>query len=175
MASSVKAAASGSSFRNLVILAALGLGAVLFFRQRSGPETGTVAQDFALPVIAGSAEKFQLSAERGKPVLIEVFASWCGVCRRAAPTLRDAAAAPRKREVRFVGVSVDRDVADARSAAQEWGIPYDVALDNGSFSRAYEITVLPTFVLVDAEGRVRRVSSGAPRSGEVESWLGEAG
>jgi thiol-disulfide isomerase/thioredoxin len=158
-----------------LILVAVGVAALLFFRQRSGPETGTVAQDFSLPVIAGSGQTFQLSAERGKPVLIEVFASWCGVCRRAAPTLRDAAAAPRKRDVRFVGVSVDREVGDARGAAQDWAIPYDVAIDNGSFSRAYDIKVLPTFVLVDAEGRVRRVSTGAPRSGEVESWLEEVG
>src|SRR5262245_3401547 len=119
MAGSVKATA----LRNVLILVALGIGALLFFRKRSGPATGALAQDFSLPLIAGSAERFQLANERGKPVLIEVFASCCGVCRRAAPTLRDAARAPRKRDVRFVGVSVDREADDARAAAQEWGIP----------------------------------------------------
>ena len=176
MAGSVNAAASsGNSFRNLLFVVALGIAALLFFRQRGGPAIGGPAQDFSLPVVAGSGQKFQLSAERGKPVLIEVFASWCGVCRRAAPTLRDAASAARKRDVRFVGISVDKDVGEARGAAEQWQIPYDVAVDDGSFSRAYDIKVLPTFVLVDAEGRVRRVSSGAPRAGELESWFGEVG
>jgi thiol-disulfide isomerase/thioredoxin len=121
------------------------------------------------------AGQFRLSEHRGSPVLVEVFASWCGACKSAAPMMSRVTRAARKREVRFVGVSVDDNVSAARATVQSWEIPYVVALDDGSFSRDYEISVLPTFVLIDAEGNVKQVTSGVPREAELERWLGEVG
>jgi cytochrome c biogenesis protein CcmG/thiol:disulfide interchange protein DsbE len=159
----------------LLMLLALGALALWLGRRTSGPEPGTLATDFALPVVSSERETFRLSEQRGKPVLVEVFASWCSVCRRAAPTLSEVARAPRQREVRFVGVSVDERSEDARAVAREWEIPYAVLHDDGRFARSYQVTLLPTFVLIDAEGKIRRVSSGSPSRKELESWLGELG
>ena len=152
------------------------MGAALFIsRGRSGPKTGTQAEAFDLPVVAGNRERFRLADQKGTPVVVEVFASWCGVCRRTAPMLSDAARAPRKNPVRFIGVSVDQDAIAAKSAKDQWNLAYDVALDDGRFSKAYGITVLPTLILIDGEGRVRHVSAGAPRSSELEDWLEDVG
>ncbi|MBK8996369.1 MAG: TlpA family protein disulfide reductase [Myxococcales bacterium] len=163
------------SLRLLILLVALGVGVYWFARRSSGPETGTLAADFSLPVVSGGVERVQLSELRGRPVLVEVVASWCGVCRRAAPTLAAAAKAPRQREVRFLAVSVDEERADAAALAKKWDIPYDVAHDDGRFARSYRIDLLPTFVLIDAEGRIRKVSTGAPKPADVERWLAEVG
>lgn len=163
------------SLRLLVLLVALGVGWLWFGRRTSGPEEGALANDFSLPLVSGGAERVQLSELRGRPVLVEVVASWCGVCRRAAPTLAAASLVPRKREVRFLAVSLDDDRDDAKELAKQWQIPYDVAHDDGRFARSYGITLLPTFVLIDAEGRIRHVSTGAPRPADVEGWLAEVG
>lgn len=163
------------SLRLLVLLVALGVGLYWFGRRSSGPEEGALANDFVLPVVSGGAERVQLSELRGRPVLVEVVASWCGVCRRAAPTLAAASRAPRQREVRFLAISLDDDRADASALAKKWDIPYDVAHDDGRFARSYGIKLLPTFVLIDAEGRVRHVSTGAPRPADLERWLADVG
>jgi cytochrome c biogenesis protein CcmG, thiol:disulfide interchange protein DsbE len=156
----------------------IAVAAVFFYVLRgrsSGPDVGIAAADFELPVVAGDSQRFHLAQERGTPVLIEVFASWCGACRSAAPTLAEAARAPRARPVRFIGVNVDESPQVARQLKTAWDIPYDVAHDDGRFSQRYGIQMLPTLILIDAEGTVRQVSTGAPRASTLEGWLDGVG
>ncbi len=157
----------------LFVIAGLAL-VMMFTRRPSGPRVGAEASTFELPLV-NSSSRFNLAGERGRPVLIEVFASWCSACRASAPLLSDAARAERARPVRFLGISTDDNAEQARRAMTNWDIPYDVALDNGSFAQAYRITLLPTIVLIDAEGRVKRVSSGRPDEAELEGWLADLG
>ncbi len=157
----------------LAAIVLLGI-AVLMTRKESGPPVGTPAAEFALPTV-GEAGQVRLADLKGTPVVVEVFASWCSACRVAAPTLAKAATAPRAREVRFLGVSMDKDADTAARTKRAWDIPYSVVLDDGSFARNYRVTMLPTFVLIDAEGRIRRVETGAPREATLEGWLTELG
>lgn len=148
----------------------------LLTHRESGPKLGIQAADFDLPLVSAPGRQFHLAAERGTPVLIDVFASWCPSCRRTAPILERAFHAERARRVSFVGVSVDRSMAEARGAKRAWDIGYPVAFDaTGSFAKRYDIAVLPTLILIDAKGRVRHVSSGTPSSSQVESWLSDVG
>jgi thiol-disulfide isomerase/thioredoxin len=178
MASSVKkppGSRDKGSFGTILIVVAIGVLAIVATRQRSsGPRVDVPAKEFALATL-DQGKQFRLSEHRGSPVLVEVFAGWCGACKSAAPMMSRVTQASRKRDVRFLGVSVDSNASDARATVQSWGIPYDVALDDGTFSRDYEITVLPTFVLIDPDGNVRKVSSGVPREAELERWLGDLG
>lgn len=138
-----------------------------------GPAEGAEAPAIDLPLVSaavGEPVRWSLANREDKPVLIEVFASWCGTCRRAAPAL---ARAHEKygTDLEFVGVSVDDDAALAAEAKQAWQIPYPVAHDeSGSFARAYRIRVLPTFVLLDREGRIAEVSAGLPSESRVDEW-----
>lgn len=138
-----------------------------------GPSEGAEAPAIDLPIVAaavGEPTRWSLADRERKPVLIEVFASWCGTCRRAAPAL---ARAHEKygADLQFVGVSVDDDPALAAEAKHSWQIPYPVAHDDtGSFARAYKIRVLPTFVLLDREGRIAEVSAGLPSERRVDAW-----
>lgn len=157
----------------LFFAAAIGV-AMALSRSGSGPPEGTPAKDFTLP-IAETGAAFHLADQRGTPVLLEVFASWCPTCRHNAPTMDEIANTKRSGKVRFVGISVDDSIARARAVKQAWGIPYDVLFDNGSFSKSYGITLLPTFVMVDASGKIRHVATGGQSRDVIEGWLDEVG
>ncbi len=162
------------SFGTLLLVVIIGVLAIVATRRRSGPEVDKPAKEFVLQTVDGEG-KFRLSEHRGNPVLVEVFASWCSACRSAAPMMGRVAGRERKHDVCFLGVSVDGDRADAKNVAQAWDIPYDVAFDDGTFSKDYQISVLPTFVLIDPDGKVRHVTSGVPSESEIERWLTSVG
>ena len=149
-----------------------GLFGVLLMRGGSGPQEGAKARDFQLQLADGSGQ-FSLAQHRGKPVLLEVFASWCGACERAAPMIDEVYREASENGVVFVGVSVDDDVRAAKRVQESWPIGYPVAVDDGSVHRNYGVSLLPTFVLIDREGNVKRVSSGVPSRRTLSRWLGE--
>lgn len=160
---------------DVVIYAALAALAVMFIsRKMSGPSEGEPAAEFDLPVVgAEDGQRFRLAEQRGKPVLIEVFAAWCGACRRTAPALVEAWKSQAGKDVAFVGVSLDASREDALRVKREWGIPYDVVLDDGSVSKRYDIEVLPTFVLVGADGLVKHVATGVQSPSDIARWFSE--
>jgi thiol-disulfide isomerase/thioredoxin len=156
-----------------LIWAAIGGAAFVMLRRgSSGPPEGIEAPRFELPVV-GTNERFDLARERGKPVLLEVFASWCGACRRAAPVLAEVHRSHTPDQVTFVGVSLDDSMEEALRAKQRWGIPYDVALDDGSVSRAYKVSLLPTLIMIGRDGKVRHTTTGVPSKSELEAWIRE--
>lgn len=107
-------------------------------------------------------------------MLIEAFASWCGACRGMAPSVAAASRAGREPAVEFLAVAVNDDPEQARAAVREWGIPFPVALDDGRFASEYSIRVLPTFVLLGADGQVLRVVSGPLSPRKLDALLREA-
>jgi len=149
-----------------------GLLGVLVTRGSSGPAEGSTAKSFQLPLASGSGT-FRLDEQRGKPVLMEVFASWCGACQHAAPMVDEVYREAQKSGVVFVGVSVDGDADAAKRVQQSWPIAYPVAVDDGRVQKAYGVSLLPTFVLIDRDGTVKRVSSGVPSRRTLSRWLAE--
>lgn len=159
-----------SRYVDYAIFGALAVAGVMLFVSRSGgPDVGSQAADFELSHVDGEGS-FKLADQRGKRVVLEVFASWCGACRRVTPEL---AALHRERgdDVVFVGVSVDDSKERARAAKERWGIPYPVVLDDGSVAKGYDVSVLPTLILIDEAGEIRHASNGAPSRAELERWL----
>lgn len=149
-----------------------GLFGVLVTRGGSGPTEGASAQPFELPLASGDGT-FRLEEHRGKPVLMEVFASWCGACEHAAPMVDEVYREAVNRGVVFVGVSVDESASAARRVQLSWPISYPVAVDDGKVQRAYGVSLLPTFVLIDKDGTIKRVSSGVPSRRTLSRWLAE--
>jgi thiol-disulfide isomerase/thioredoxin len=157
-----------------VIWAALAVSVVLLLKHHrsSGPEEGSQAAAFDLPLL-GSDGRFDLASQRGKPVVMEVFASWCGTCRRATPALAEMYRSHGGANVAFVGVSVDESRQKAEEARTDWRIPYPVALDDGSVARGYQVSLLPTVILIDKHGKVRRSVAGVPSKSELARFLAE--
>jgi thiol-disulfide isomerase/thioredoxin len=149
--------------------------AVVAVAHHDGPAVGQLPPPLDLPLIKGRSPRFSLADARGAPLVVEVFASWCGACESAAPALAAAALAPRRQAVRVIGVSVDDDPFLAAVAAGRWGIPYDVAFDDVGAADSWNVRSLPALIVVDADGRVVRVATGAPDPGTLERWLSEVG
>jgi len=155
---------------------ALGVGVYILASQwvhhSSGPKEGSHAAAFDLPLI-GQPGHVSLAAQQGKPMLLEVFASWCGACKRTTPRLADLYREHNKDDVTFLAVSVDEDPSAAANVKADWQIPFAVARDDGSISRNYGISMLPTLIYIDKNGTVRHASAGITSKSELESWLAE--
>ncbi|MFO7181482.1 MAG: TlpA disulfide reductase family protein [Pseudomonadota bacterium] len=148
--------------------------ALLVSRKCSGPREGAPAADFDLPIVGDpTGARFRLADHRGKAVLLEVFAGWCGACKRSAPAVVEAFRNASPDRVAFVGVSVDDSPEAALQTKRAWDIPYPIVHDDGHVSKTYEIRVLPTFVLIDATGTIRHVSTGKASRADIEDWLSE--
>jgi cytochrome c biogenesis protein CcmG/thiol:disulfide interchange protein DsbE len=143
-----------------------------FVRHSSGPEEGSAAAAFDLP-LAGQDGRVSLAAQRGKPLLMEVVASWCGACKSGSPRLAEAWRAHQGEDVTFLAVSVDEDASAAERIKREWQLPFDVAIDDGSVSRGYGIKMLPTLIYIDANGTVRHSAAGVVSRSEIDRWLAE--
>lgn len=156
---------------------ALGLGVYLvathFVRGSSGPKAGTIAAPFDLP-LAGKEGRVSLASLRGTPVLMEVFASWCGACKSSAPRLAEAYAKHKAKNVKFLAVSVDEDPQAAARIQRDWQLPFDVAHDDGSVSHGYDVSMLPTLIYIDANGTVRHAAAGVASRSDIDDWLADA-
>jgi cytochrome c biogenesis protein CcmG/thiol:disulfide interchange protein DsbE len=162
-------------FRIVLVILSILLLYRWFGPETSGPPLGSVAKSFSLPVV--SDEQRTLSSEdlRGKPVVIEVFAEWCPACKKMAPRLNELARAKRRQPVEFLGVAVDGTPQGIRALKQHWDIPYDVALGDPQFSTNYGVSVLPTLIIVNSEGKIAHVSTGLTSTSTIDGWLSELG
>lgn len=98
-----------------------------------------------------------LAAEqKGKVVLLNVWATWCGPCRGEIPLLRKIHDDFKPRGFEVLGVSVDETGADAvKQFVNEQKIDYPIAVDaDGKIANVLQTTMLPTSVLIDRNGKI---------------------
>lgn len=111
---------------------------------------------------------------RGQPLVINVWASWCPPCREEAPTLERVSKDLGPEGVTFLGVVSDDTVESASQYAEEAGLDFRHALDDGSFDAAYVVEVLPTTYVIDAEGRAVAKYSGPIPEARLRVLIEEA-
>jgi cytochrome c biogenesis protein CcmG/thiol:disulfide interchange protein DsbE len=139
-----------------------------------GSDKGNLAPDFLLETLDGGS--LRLSDLRGRPVLVNFWASWCVGCRQETPELIRAQGAFAGDGLVVVGVNLQEGDALARSFAQEFGIDYPVALDRrGEVARSWRIggptQGLPASYFIDAGGIVQKVVWGALRERDLNEGL----
>lgn len=127
-------------------------------RARSAVEAdeldGAPAAAFKLPARGGG--EIDLSSFRGKPVLVNFWATWCPPCREEMPSLSRLAQAFDPQSFEVVTVSVDDGWEPVEKFLATPKTPYRVALDEGAkISRAYGTTKFPESYLVDRDGKLR--------------------
>jgi len=117
--------------------------------------TGTVPA----PVVAGpdlvTGKRFTLADYRGKPVFINVWASWCGPCRDEAPDLKRFT--EDRSDVVMIGVNLNDVRRTARAFSAEVGWTHPSIFDPGGTTGfdALKVTTLPATFYIDAQGRLR--------------------
>jgi len=134
---------------------------------------GAPAPDFgSLDSVQGSITP-SLPALKGRVVVLEFWASWCGVCHVMAPTLNGWHDRYAAQGVTVLGVTND-PVDVAGRTAGELGMGYPLASDtSGNILRAYRAFALPTLFVIDKQGKVRDVLIGysTPRLREIEALV----
>ncbi len=116
---------------------------------------GAVAPSFALPSIQGTGT-ISLQNFRGRVVVLNFWASWCGPCREEAPQLQAVWQAYRGRGVQFLGVDHRDDRTAAIAFQRRYGISYPSVSDPaGELSARYRMIGVPTTFVIDGAGRIR--------------------
>lgn len=96
----------------------------------------------------------------GKPLVMNVFASWCPPCRVELPLII-ATAHRRMPKIAFLGVDAQESSQIATTFARAMKLPYAIAIDHGQFAASYGAVSLPITVFVDRRGIVRAIQHGA--------------
>ena len=131
-----------------------------------GTAVGELAPDFEGVTLDG--EVVRLSDLRGKVVLVNVFASWCGPCRLETPHLVEASENLDPEQAAFIGLNQAESPEAVARFQEEFGINFPLVLnESGELTEdLYRPIGLPTSWFIDTEGVVRYVYSG-PMTREV--------
>ncbi|MBQ8735203.1 MAG: TlpA family protein disulfide reductase [Bacteroidaceae bacterium] len=124
-------------------------------------KVGDVAPDFTLNLTDGTA--FKLSENRGKVVMLQFTASWCGVCRKEMPFIERDIWLPNKDNKDFVLVGIDREepLEDVKKFAESTGVTYPLALDTNAdvfASYAERKSGITRNILIDRDGRIVKLT-----------------
>jgi thiol-disulfide isomerase/thioredoxin len=143
---------------------------------------GDRAPELELPRIGPDGalrpERVSLAALRGKPVVLDFWATWCGPCRQAMPVVAGAVAAHPDAVLLSINTE-EADQAQAARAMVDRLAPRAVlVLDDGSASQRYRVRVLPSLVVVGRGGRAvwveRGFTSTAALAADLDRALREA-
>jgi len=119
------------------------------------------------PALAGSTldgAAFDLAAQRGKPVLVNFWASWCGPCREEFPLLEDAAARHASEGLVVVGALYKDDPEPARAFVAEAGATWPTVDDpDRAIGSAWKVLAPPQTFFIDRQGIIREVQVGQVR------------
>jgi cytochrome c biogenesis protein CcmG, thiol:disulfide interchange protein DsbE len=125
----------------------------------SDPLVGHPAPNFSLVMLHSATGKSALSLSnfKGKPIVLNFWASWCQPCKEELPLLENAwkQAQAQQKDIVFLGIDFQESSSDATSFLQLYGITYLVGLDtNGSIASKYRVTSLPQTIFIDRNGTV---------------------
>ena len=132
----------------LLLLAPLLVVSLLVMRGRIAPPVAEAARPFDLPALDGG--RITQAAFSDRVVVVNVWASWCGPCRAEAPVLRRMSETASG--VAYYGIVSLDEPRLARAFAQAEGLDYPHAIDDGTFSRAHNVIVIPTTLVFAKDG-----------------------
>ncbi|HEX5658989.1 MAG TPA: TlpA disulfide reductase family protein [Polyangiales bacterium] len=151
-----------STWTSLVV-AAMFAGLMYLRLTDQGPWSGKPAPAFGLPVVSGEGlgDRVRLEDLKGRPVVLDFWASWCEPCRQSIPILNEVA---KETGVQVYGINSESFAAPVVDRiAQRWGFRYPVLHDaTAEVMQRYDVSALPTLYLIDRQGVVRKTHAGAP-------------
>lgn len=141
------------------------------------PLVGQPAPPFEAAIVAGdgAGDRVSLEALRGQPVMLDFWASWCPPCRASIPILTRVARRHREAGLVTLGVNVETERPDVfvQRAHAALGAGFPSLHDDFRMQSGYGVQSLPTLVLVDRRGIVRRFEIGVPDEEELDAQIRE--
>ncbi len=111
------------------------------------------APALVVPDLQGKA--YSLAALKGKVVLVDFWASWCGPCRKSLPFLDQLQARYGAKGFQVVGVALDQEISSVQEFLERTPVHFPILSDTvGKSAEAYGVVAMPTSFLIDAEGRI---------------------
>lgn len=117
-------------------------------------------------VLASSAslangKAIDISAYKGKVVMVDFWASWCTPCRKSFPWLNQMHASKSSQGLVILGVNVDEDSADAQRFLKKYQADFKLLYDpKGEYASFYNIPGMPTSLIFDRNGKLVHQHSG---------------
>ena len=141
----------------LALAGVAGLLALLVWKlahQQHAPPVGSVAPAFTLRRLDGTG-KVSLASYRGKPVVLNFWASWCQPCKGEAAVLEHDWTRYRSRGVEFVGVDYHDLAPDARRFVSAHTLTFPMLEDgSGRVTGSYGISQVPETYVLNRQGRI---------------------
>ncbi len=133
-------------------------GSAYGLEDANSPLLGKAAPDFTLPVlVTGShAVTLHLNTLKGKAIILNFWASWCGPCNDEAPLLRKSWPSLQAQHIAFIGIDGSERTSDALKFMQQYGISYPNVQDtvNSATALEYGVTGLPETIFINQQGTV---------------------
>ncbi len=128
---------------------------------KPAPDENTIAEGYAFPSLeftSLSGEQVNLVDLKGKVILIDFWATWCGPCRRVMPDLVETYKQYHDQGFEIIGISLDKDKSQLEKYMQEMGITWRQYFDglvwNNKITGRFGIRGIPHIVIVDKNGAV---------------------
>ena len=132
---------------------------------------GAPFPDFDLETLAGS--RLRLSELRGTPILINFWASTCPPCLKEMPAL-ESIATRGNGKIEVIGVDSGESAADGQDMVKRTGVTYSSVTDpQQELSAEVGVIALPSTVLVNAEGQIVYIHTGALTEAEIADLVAE--
>lgn len=123
-------------------------------------ENGQPAPVFGAPLLQGDAS-LELEDHRGKVVLLDFWASWCGPCRQSLPALEKLRDEFGAAGFEVIAVNLDQEIQDGLDFLKKYPVTYPTVQDApGRIARLYDVKTMPMSYLLDRQGVVRHVHQG---------------
>ncbi|MBF0276995.1 MAG: TlpA family protein disulfide reductase [SAR324 cluster bacterium] len=105
-------------------------------------------------------ELVPISKFKGKPLILNFWASWCVPCRLELPLLTQIYPSLVENEKQLIGVNMNESWQKIQKFRQKTGMDFPVFRDDGRLAKRLRIQLIPSIVVVDIDGKVQSITSG---------------
>lgn len=120
---------------------------------QQAPSCTSVHTDKGTPV--------DLSAYKGKVVLVDFWATWCGPCQKSMPFLNGLRNEQQDKGFEIIAINVDENSEEAHEFLKTHPVDYVLAFDpTGECPKAYDVKAMPSSYFIDKTGKIRKIHLG---------------
>lgn len=126
------------------------------------------APDFVLK--SASGKNIRLSELKGRVVMLNFWATWCGPCAEEIPHLNKLHETLDSYDFELLGINLDEDQSKAKHLAKKLNVNFPILFDEEKIvSKNFSIDAMPTTILIDRSGKIRHINRGF-KDGYVERY-----